>query len=207
MVEAPRVVLDRGGIVTYDPVYLEPEFADEALAALSRDVRWGQDHLRMFGRDIPFPRLTAWYGDPGATYTYSGIENEPLPWLPVLADIRSRLSADLRVRFNSALLNFYRTGEDSQGWHADDETELGPEPVIASLSLGETRRFQLRSKSDREIVELELEHGSLLVMSGRTQTNWQHRIPKQPKRPRPRINLTFRVVGVDRWKRDQHGLS
>ncbi len=148
----------------------------------------------MFGRRIAIPRLTAWHGDPGAVYTYSGLRNEPRPWTPALAELRARLADRLGVRFTSVLLNWYRSGADGMSWHADDEPELGSEPTIASLSLGATRRFELKHRADGERIAVPLDHGSLLVMTGETQHCWLHRVPKQPRIAGGRINLTFRVV-------------
>lgn len=189
-----RTVVDERGLVTYDPHFLDTAPADELLRELLCAVRWKQEHLRLYGRDIPFPRLTAWYGDPGAVYTYSGIVNQPLPWSAALSRLRDRLHVGLGVRFNSALLNLYRTGSDGMGWHADDEPELGEQPLIASVSLGAARRFELRPQPKGESRGLVLEHGSLLVMSGDTQRCWKHQVPKEPTVRAPRVNVTFRVV-------------
>jgi len=189
-----RLVLEEHGLVTYDPYFLGAPAADELLRELLHVVPWKQEHLRLYGRDIPFPRLTAWYGDPGAVYTYSGIVNRPLPWIGALARLRDRLHVALGVRFNSALLNLYRTGSDGMGWHADDERELGERPLIASVSLGAARRFELRPVPKGESRGLALEHGSLLVMSGDTQRSWKHQVPKEPTVRAPRVNLTFRTV-------------
>jgi alkylated DNA repair dioxygenase AlkB len=191
---APRIVLNRDGLVTYDAYFLEPPAADHAFHTLLGDTPWTQEFLQMYGRRIPFPRLTAWYGDRGASYTYSGIKNEPLVWTPVLRDLRELLARRTGVRFNSVLLNLYRHGEDSLSWHADDEPELGPEPVIASLSLGADRQFQLKHRVDGEIRSILLESGSLLLMSGATQRSWLHRVPKERNVRQTRINLTFRVI-------------
>lgn len=150
----------------------------------------------MFGRTVPAPRLEAWYGDPGAAYTYSGLAHEPLPWTAELQDLRERVESATATTFNSVLANLYRSGADSNGWHADDEPELGEQPVIASLSLGATRRFLLRHRASGERVELMLEAGSLLVMRGATQQCWQHCVPKQRTVQAPRINLTFRRVAA-----------
>ena len=191
---APRVVVNERGLVTYDPAFIEPDAADALLAELLRAVPWRQDRLQIHGREIPFPRLTAWYGDTGAVYTYSGVRNRPTAWSTPLARLREKLQTALRARFNSALLNLYRTGSDSMGWHADDERELGPRPLIASVSLGATRRFELRPNDGGETRRLQLEHGSLLVMSGETQHRWKHQVPKEPTVRAPRVNLTFRLV-------------
>lgn len=193
---SPRVVLAKHGLVTYEPAFLSASEAAVLMRELLGDVRWRQEHLRIAGREIPFPRLTAWYGDPRAVYTYSGIENRPLAWTPSLARLRDRLRATVGAGFNSVLLNLYRTGSDSMGWHADDEPELGPRPVIASVSLGAPRRFELRSRETGETRRVVLEHGSLLVMSGATQDRWKHQVPKEPTVRAPRVNLTFRTVAL-----------
>jgi len=192
--DAPRVVLDERGLVTYDPCFLERPVADVLLHELLSEVPWKQEHLRVYGREIPFPRLTAWYGDPGAIYTYSGIANRPLAWTPVLALLRERLQRTLGTCFNSVLLNLYRTGCDGMGWHADDEPELGARPVVASVSLGAVRRFELRSRQTGEVRRIELEHGSLLVMRGESQRCWEHQVPKERTVRATRVNLTFRAV-------------
>jgi alkylated DNA repair dioxygenase AlkB len=192
--DGPRVILEERGLVTYEPRFLAPDEADTLLRSLLCDVPWKQEHLRIYGRDLPFPRLTAWYGEPGAVYTYSGVANRPLPWIPALAGLRARLQQVIASPFNSVLLNLYRTGCDGMGWHADDEPELGPRPTIASVSVGAGRRFELRSRETREVRRIELEHGSLLVMRGDCQHGWEHRVPKQLSVRASRINLTFRAV-------------
>ncbi|GAB3536759.1 hypothetical protein GCM10027443_27860 [Pontibacter brevis] len=148
----------------------------------------------MFGKQLPVPRLTAWYGDKG--YTYSGLYNKPQPWVPVLQSLRERVQEVTGQEYNSVLLNFYRSGNDSMGWHADDEAELGKEPAIASLSFGGERRFSLkhRTRKDLKTVTIPLTHGSLLLMQGPTQYYWLHHIPKTKHPVQPRINLTFRNV-------------
>ena len=155
----------------------------------------------MFGKEIPIPRLTAWFGDPEKTYTYSGILNQPHDWklIPELDDMREKLDQACSANFNSVLLNLYRDGNDSVDWHADDERELGPEPIIASVSLGETRTFDFRSKYDsKHKRSFELFSGDVVIMSGATQRHWEHRVPKTAERIRfstgPRINLTFRTI-------------
>lgn len=190
----PRVVLERDGLVTYEPRFLERAGADRAFAAVLAETAWAQDHLTIAGRRVPFPRLTAWYGDPGAAYTYSGVRNEPRPWIGVLDALRRRVSERVGVRFTSVLLNQYRGGDDGMGWHADDEPELGDQPIIASLSLGAERTFQLKHRDGGELLALPLEHGSLLVMAGATQHRWLHRIPKQKSARGVRLNLTFRCI-------------
>jgi alkylated DNA repair dioxygenase AlkB len=151
----------------------------------------------MFGKEVPQPRLTAWYGDPAAQYTYSGLTWEPRPWTPTLLDLRRRLEAATDARFNSVLLNYYRDGRDSMGWHADNEPELGAAPAIASLSLGASRRFRLRPYRGgltHPSFSLDLPTGSLLLMRGPTQQHWQHELPKTARPVGPRLNLTFRWI-------------
>ena len=146
---------------------------------------------------IEVPRLTAWYGDEGTGYIYSGIRNVPLPWTPALIEVKRAIEPLSGVVFNSVLLNRYRTGKDSVSWHADDEPEFGDQPVIASVSFGSTRSFQLKHKKRKELkVSVELTHGSLLIMRGGTQANWLHQIPKTGRPVEERLNLTFRVVVV-----------
>jgi alkylated DNA repair dioxygenase AlkB len=162
-------------------------------------VQWRQDHLQLYGRRIALPRLTAWYGEPGLRYAYSGIVNEALPWEGPLQELARRVEQAAGSRFNSVLLNLYRNERDGVSWHSDDEPELGSEPVIGSLSLGATRTFQLRRKDYRRSAvvweELSLTGGSLLVMRGSTQRLWQHRLPKQIGRPcGARVNLSFRWI-------------
>lgn len=182
-------------------MHLLSSFYDRATATslfdeLLSQTPWTQRHVKVYGQRYPEPRLTAWYGDPNKRYSYSGLTLEPLPWTPLLSQIKTRVDVAAGVSFNSVLLNLYRDGRDSNGWHQDNEPELGQNPVIASLSLGAVRRFQLRHKFNKELpkVELDLPHGSLLVMAGTTQHFWQHQIPKTAKPVAERINLTFRVI-------------
>lgn len=149
----------------------------------------------MFGREVDSPRLSAWIGDAGAVYRYSGADFTPCPWNHALSVLRVRLQEELGVPFNSVLANLYRDGRDAMGWHSDDEPELGPRPVIASVSLGGVRRFALKHRRDAALKGvLELPHGSLLVMSGDTQRLYRHALPRTSRVVAPRINLTFRQV-------------
>ena len=157
-------------------------------------LAWRQETLRLFGRSIPQPRLSTWYGDPGAHYRYSGLHLDPLPWHPALHALRTRLRRRLGHDFNSVLANRYRYGRDSMGWHSDDEPELGDEPLIASLSLGATRRFRLRHRARGETLDLDLDHGSLLIMAGTLQRHWQHQLPRTRRPLGERLNLTFRRI-------------
>jgi alkylated DNA repair dioxygenase AlkB len=172
---------------------------DEARAlrdALSRSIDWSQEEIVMFGQRRRVPRLVAWHGDPDASYTYSGTAHEPQPWTPELSIIRARVEQLCGRSFNSVLLNRYRDGRDGMGWHADDEPELGRNPVIASVSFGATRRFRLRHRRNRvEPISLPLTDGSLLLMAGEMQQHWVHAVPKTATPVGERINLTFRRVG------------
>lgn len=173
---------------------------EEVLARLVEETPWRSETIEMWGRTVPQPRLLAWYGDAGASYTYSGRRFDPLPWTDLLADLRRRVEAATSTTFNSVLVNYYRDHRDSVAMHSDDERELGPRPVIASLSLGETRTLVFRSRFDRSLKNrrLPLESGSLLLMQGDTQRLWQHAVPKQTRPCGPRLNLTFRrVLGDD----------
>lgn len=162
---------------------------------LLASLPWQVHRVRMFGRQIDSPRLSCWIGDPGAAYRYSGVRHEPHPWVEPLRALRMRLAEEAAADFNSVLANLYRDGRDCMGWHSDDEPELGPFPLIASLSLGATRRFVLRSRDDHGHKRaMELQHGSLLLMRGDTQARWQHALPRTARPVGPRINLTFRRV-------------
>ncbi len=164
---------------------------------LRGQIDWRQEEILMFGRRVPVPRRVAWHGDPGASYTYSGTEHHPLPWTPALERVRGRVTGLTGVHFNAVLLNLYRDGRDGMGWHADDEPELGCDPVIASVSLGATRRFCLRHRRRKDLrLDVPLAHGSLLLMSGATQHHWVHALPKTTVPVGERINLTFRRVGL-----------
>jgi len=182
--------------IRYLPAAFTPAEADELFADLRDGIGWRQEEVVIFGRARLVPRLVAWHGDPGARYTYSGVAHEPLPWTPVLQAVRSRVESLSGHRYNSVLLNLYRDGRDGMGWHADDEPELGRDPVIASVSLGATRRFRLRHRRRRDTVPLDLGHGSLLLMQGPTQHHWMHAVPKTSRPVGERINLTFRQVAT-----------
>ena len=180
--------------IVWLPDWLDPPTASDTLAALLDEITWQQDSMNTPGGKIPFPRLTAWQGDPGAVYVYSGIRNIPKAWTPTVLMLKTKAEAAAQTTFNSVLINRYRTGMDSMGWHSDKERELGPQPVIASVSLGTTRTFDFRHAKTRQTHTLQLTHGSLLIMRGRTQLDWAHRVPKEPEARGERINLTFRYV-------------
>jgi len=179
------------------PEAFAPGEAGGLFEELRGQVHWQQEQILIFGQRRLVPRLVAWHGDAGASYLYSGTEHHPEPWTPALERIRDRVSALTGAGFNAVLLNLYRDGRDGMGWHADDEPELGRNPVIASVSLGATRRFCLRHRRRKGLkLDLPLPHGSLLCMSGATQHHWLHALPKTRLPVAERINLTFRLVAV-----------
>jgi alkylated DNA repair dioxygenase AlkB len=202
----PGLTVDTGGrplqtldlpeaeVVLY-PAFFSASEADRLLRELRATTAWRQETIKLYGKTIDVPRLTAWYGDEGTDYIYSGIKNVPLPWTPALREVKRAVEPPAGVVFNSVLLNRYRTGQDSVSWHADDEPEFGERPVIASVSFGGTRPFQLKHKKRKGLkASVELTHGSLLIMRGDTQMNWLHQIPKTAKPVEERLNLTFRVI-------------
>lgn len=189
--------LGNARLVLY-PECFSPSVADRLMRGLLDEIPWQQDTLSFGGRRVKVPRLQAWYGDSGMPYSYSGLNLTPLPWTRTLTAVRRRVEYFTGARFNAVLLNYYRDGHDSVAWHSDSERELGKDPIVASLSLGATRRFELKEKhpaGDRPArVKYELPHGSLLVMERGIQAQWLHRVPKQPEVSDPRINLTFRHI-------------
>lgn len=158
-------------------------------------INWQRDDIKMYGKTITLPRLTAWYGDAGKSYTYSGITSQPQAWNAGLLYIKKQIEQVTGYAFNSVLLNWYRNGEDHMGWHADDEPELGLNPLIASVNFGETRDFVLRRiDNPRQKIIISLQHGTLLVMGGALQHYWQHSVPKRKRVKGSRFNLTFRTI-------------
>ena len=150
--------------------------------------------MNMYGKRVDFPRLTSWYGDNNKPYSFSGITLDPNPWTKELLEIKAKIEPIADVNFNSVLLNRYRNGSDSISWHTDAEKELGRNPIIASVNFGQARKFQLRHIETKELLEINLTHGSLLIMQGELQHFWQHQIPKTKKIVSERLNLTFRVI-------------
>jgi len=193
--EVMRIVDGPTGRVECLPAALPKVLADESLSSLSDEVAWEQHQVRLFGRLVDCPRLSAWHADTGLRYQYSGIRHEPRPWTPVLSKIRVYLESLVGAPLNSVLVNRYRNGSDYIGWHADDEPELGSRPMIVSVSLGATRRFQLRLRAPRTTHKgIDLGHGDVLVMSGLAQQYWQHRIAPTRRPVGERLNLTFRNI-------------
>ena len=173
------------------PLQVMQQLIDEVAWKSERITVWGKSHLQ--------PRLIAWYGDAGSRYAYSGMALEPLPWSDLLLDVKARVEAAAHTSFNSVLINYYRDQHDRMGFHSDDEAPLGKRPVIASLSLGASRTFVFKPREgvhakDHKMV---LESGSLLVMQGDTQRHWKHGIPKESRPCGPRVNLTFRRIGLN----------
>jgi len=189
-----RLEMPEADIIFYRTFFTEAQ-ANAFYEELYRNASWKQEQIKLYGKLIDLPRRTAWYGDEGRSYTYSGITVIPNPWMPVLLEIKKEIEAVSRVIFNSVLLNLYRGERDSVAWHSDDEPELGRDPVIGSVSFGATRRFQFKHKLDStRRLKIDLPHGSYLLMRGSTQHSWLHQVPKETKPHGPRINLTFRVI-------------
>jgi alkylated DNA repair dioxygenase AlkB len=185
-----RAIAD-GGVLLYHTHFLCRREADGLFAELRALAPWRQETAG-FGR--AFPRLTAYFADPGVSYTYSGVTHPALPWPDSLVPLRRKVEEVADAPFNSLLLNCYRNGDDSIGYHTDAEPELGPNPIVPSLSLGATRQFILRHRTTKERLTFDLTHGSLLVMAGTTQHHWRHAVPKTKKPVGERINLTFRNI-------------
>ena len=182
--------------ISYFHDFIPHDESIQYLETLLAEVAWQQNEIKMFGKVYNEPRLTAWYGDQGLTYKYSGIQLKPTPWTDHLDELKSKVNAAAYTEFNSALLNYYRDGQDSMGYHQDNEPELGLNPVIASLTFGASRIFQLKHITDKSIKrkDIPLKSGSLLIMAGATQHHWKHQIPKTKIPIGPRLNITFRVI-------------
>jgi alkylated DNA repair dioxygenase AlkB len=193
---APERLQLQDGELAYYPDVFSSRPEGSWFEALEKGIAWQQDAISLYGKRIPLPRLTAWYGDPHRAYTYSGIAMQPSPWTPLLLEIKTVVEELAQGPFNSVLLNYYRTGQDGVSWHADDEPELQPGYPIASVSFGGTRRFMLKHKTQKELpkVTLPLDSGSVLLMLGALQQHWLHQVPKTQKWVEPRINLTFRLI-------------
>lgn len=174
---------------------VESSEATRMFETLMDEIVWRSETIMMFGKPVMQPRRTALYGDEGLTYRYSGRTMHPMPWTPALLTLKAIAEAYAQTTFSTVLLNLYRNGSDSMGWHRDNERELGPEPTIASISLGTTRLFQCKRRTDPSLrVSLPLTNGSLLVMKGAMQEHWYHQVPKERRVTEPRINLTFRAI-------------
>lgn len=188
-------ILPEKGEAYYYQNFFPPGQSDLYLNRLIEGISWKQEPIWMFGKQVMQPRLTAFYGNPGFNYGYSGIQMQPLPWNEVLFEIKDEIEKASDAQFTHVLLNYYRDGQDSMGWHRDNEPELGLNPVIGSVSFGAPRMFQFRLYHDKTVKrEVLLEHGSYLLMAGEVQHHWEHQIPKSKKVRGPRINLTFRRI-------------
>lgn len=177
------------------PDFFTAEESDSYLKYLSDDIPWIQEPITMFGKKIMQPRLTAFFGDSGMNYAYSGLTMQAEEWTAPLIAIKEKLESKCNTVFNVCLLNYYRDGRDHMGWHRDNERSLGSSPIIASVSFGAKRIFQFRNYEEKiPVISLEPEHGSLLLMKGETQKLWEHRLSKTSLPVDPRINLTFRFV-------------
>ncbi|MCC8471185.1 alpha-ketoglutarate-dependent dioxygenase AlkB family protein [Xanthomonas phaseoli] len=186
-----------GAQIRWQRGWLDAAQADALLQTLLAQVRWEVHRIRMFGRVVDSPRLSSWIGDADASYRYSGTRFAPQPWLAALQPVRARLQAETGHPFNSVLVNRYRSGSDAMGWHSDDEPELGAQPLIASVSLGATRRFAFKHRDDAALKQtLELGHGDLLLMGGDTQRYYKHALPRTARLVGERVNLTFRQIAV-----------
>lgn len=196
----PGLFPEAGTLVDNDgTVHLLGDFipwpeSDRLFDAVMSEVAWEQAELVMFGRKVREPRLGAWHSVDGSAYTYSGSARRSNPVTPTLSALLDRVSDHTGAAFNSVLANLYRDGQDHLGWHADNEACNGPEPTIASVSLGAERYFDLRHRTSGERCRVLLPHGSLLVMSGALQRHWVHRVPRMTRVAAPRVNLTFRLV-------------
>ncbi len=181
--------------IDYYPHLFDMEKAHLLYTKLYNEIQWQQDSIKVYGKNYLQPRLTALYGNEGKPYSYSNILMQPHPWNALLTYIKEEVETLCQEKFTTVLLNLYRDGKDSNGWHADNEKELGRSPVIASVSFGAERSFHLQHNSIKEAKQkIILEHGSLLIMKGETQHFWKHQIPKTAKPMEPRINLTFRNI-------------
>ena len=188
----PQELLPHDGSALYQPGFFNSVDSERMFRSIMDETPWEARHIILFGKEVPQPRLACWYGD--LAYSYSGITLDPRPMTPTLLEVKQRCEEVASAQFNSVLVNLYRDGQDSMGLHADDEPELGAEPVIASVSFGGERNFRLRHRKSKELQQVSLASGSLLVMSGLSQECWMHDVPKTKKFVEPRINLTFRYI-------------
>ena len=194
--KAFEVISLTDGEILFMRNFLSTSEAKHYFDLLQNNIDWKQEEVRFYGKTYPVPRKTAWYGYEGFNYSYSGITCFPEIWTKELLEIKNAIEQFIPTEdFTSVLLNLYNNGNDKMGWHADDEKELGTNPIIASVSLGETRRFDIKHKQNKDLqFKFELTSGSLLIMRGALQHHWVHQIPAQKKVKNPRINLTFRTI-------------
>src|SRR5919198_4408425 len=191
---ASNNILNKDGTVNYYGKILPSEEANQYFDLLMQNIQWERDEVTIFGKHITTKRKVAWYGDSEYLYTYSNATKRALAWTKDLSELKQIVEKYTGIKFNSCLLNLYHNGDEGIGWHSDDEESLGKNNTIASLSFGAERKFSFKHKQTKQTVSLVLEHGSLLVMKGATQSNWLHSLPKSEKITQPRINLTFRTM-------------
>lgn len=184
------------GEILFMKNFFDPYEAQNLFEILQKTINWRQEQIKMYGKTHLVPRKTAWYGEEGLNYSYSGIICQPEKWTEELIYVKSEIEKLIpSEKFTSVLLNLYNDGNNKMGWHADDEKELGINPTIASVSFGATRRFDIKHKEIHGLqYQFELTSGSLLIMRGALQHHWIHQIPAQKKVTKPRINLTFRTI-------------
>ena len=187
-------ILPYQGMVKYYGPIFSIEEANHFRDHLLEQIEWQNDEAYLFGKHIVTKRKVAWYGDKAYHYTYSNATKTALTWTPALLDIKSKVEDLTKLSFNSCLLNLYHSGEEGMAWHSDDEKALGKHTNIASVSFGAERKFSFKHKKTKDKIDTYLEHGSLLMMQGETQTHWLHRLPPTKKVNTPRINLTFRTI-------------
>lgn len=203
LIKEPYQLLSKDGQAWLFPEFITGEKADAYLKNFMSDIQWKQEPILIFGKWVMQPRLTALYGTSDKSFGYSGITMKPHPMTAPILEIKNKLKDVSEIDFNTVLFNQYRNGHDSMGWHRDNETELGVNPVVASISFGDTRKFRLRHYREKKLsVDVQLTHGSLLLMTGATQHHWEHSLPKTAKSEQTRINLTFRKIvheGLNRY--------
>ncbi|MDB5115882.1 MAG: alpha-ketoglutarate-dependent dioxygenase AlkB [Mucilaginibacter sp.] len=185
------------GLLDYVPGLFDPAESEYLMQKFIREMPWQQRSVLMYGKEVITPRLTVWYGDQDADYSVTGDRAIPLPWTEELLMIKNRIEPLAGIRFNTVLLNYYRDGNDSVSWHSDNDGVPGKNRIVASVSFGQARNFDVREKDDHaKKYTIELQNGSYLLMKGNFQDQWQHRIAKSTKPMKPRINLTFRILKV-----------
>lgn len=192
--DTERNLLPKDGIVRYYGKIMDNPVADRCLENLLKTIDWKNDEAIIFGKKVITKRKVAWYGDRAFEYTYSKITKEALPWTEELLELKNIAERETGETYNSCLLNLYHTGEEGMAWHSDGETDLKKDGAIASFSFGAERKFSFKHKASKEKIDVVLEHGSLLLMAGTTQTHWLHRLPPTKLISTPRVNLTFRTI-------------
>ena len=194
LLDPPINLLPEDGEANYHGIFLNPDVADYYLSCLLCSIEWKNDEIIIFNKKVITKRKVAWYGNQSFDYTYSKITRSALPWTNELIDLKNRVEACSGETYNSCLLNLYHSGDEGMSWHSDSEKQLKKHGAIASVSLGAERQFIFKHKKTKQSHGLILQHGSLLVMRGMTQTHWLHRLPPTKKISSPRVNLTFRTI-------------